>query len=141
MDDFGQPIASTDQQAQAVRRRLPAIPADSYTLLLLAGLIVLLISLAYLARIHFNYYGLPMSPKPVFGKVTAVSPRSIEIDIGSGKGLTAGQQIMVLRRGAFLSGASVRSVQPDAATVSLQDETVKIIAGDTVVLSPLSSQP
>ncbi|NIA07092.1 MAG: hypothetical protein GWP14_05575 [Actinobacteria bacterium] len=141
MDDFDQQIASTGQQAQAVRRRLPVVPADNYTLLLLAGLIILLISLAYLTTLYLRYYGGLDSPRPVFGKVTAVSARDIRIDIGAGQGLSAGQQLMVLRRGVFLSDASVRTVQPEAATVSVQDETVEISAGDTVVFSPLDSQP
>lgn len=141
MDDFDQQIDSTDQQAQAVRRRLPTIAADNYTLLLLAGLVVLLISLAYLATLYLRYYGGLDSSKPVFGKVAVVSARGIEIDIGSDKGLSVGQKLMVLRRGAFLSDASVRTVQPGVATVSVQDETAEIIAGDTVVRSPLDSQP
>ena len=140
MDDFDQQIASTDQQAQAVRRRLPARPVDSYTLLLVVGLIVSLVGMGYLVLYHFDYYGLPTSAKPVVGQVTAVSARGIVVDIGADDGLSAKDNLMILRGGVFLSDASVQTVQPDAATVSVQDETVEIIAGDTIVLSPLDAK-
>ena len=84
MDDFDQQIASPDQKAQAVRRRLPAIPADSYTLLLLAGLIVLFISLAYLAMIYLSYYGLELPKSSVRNETARISaPEALEISPGN----------------------------------------------------------
>ena len=142
MADFDQQIVSPDEHAQPVRRRLPAIPIDSYTLLLVVGLIVLIISLAYLAVTSFRYYGLFGSPGPAFGKVTAVSDRGIQIDIGAKQGLVAGQKLLAKRRGVFLADLSVKTVQPDAATASVPDGTTEIITrGDTVVFSPLDSKP
>jgi len=141
MDDFDQQIASPDQQAQAPRQRLPATPVDNYTLLLLVGLIVLLISLGYLGLIHFNYYGVPMSPKPVFGKVTAVSERGIVVDIGADDGLSATHELMILRGGVFLSDASVKTVEPGTATVSAKNQKAEIVKGDSVDLSPLDAKP
>ena len=142
MADFDQQMVSPDQQAQVVRPRVPAGQADSYTLLLLVGLIVLIISLGYLAMLSFRYYGLPDSPKPVFGTITAVSERGVQIDIGAKQGLSAGQKLLVLRRGVFLADLSVQTVQSHAATASVSDATIQIItSGDTVVFSPLDLKP
>ena len=141
MDDFSQQDISLADQPQR-SSRTQAILADNYTFLLVVGLVVLLISLAYLATMYFHYYGGLDSSKPVFGEVTAVSARGIEIDIGSKQGLVAGQKLLALRRGVFLVDLSVQTVQPDAATASVPDTTTEIIArGDTVVLSGLDSQP
>ena len=48
-----------------------AIVSDSYTLLLVVGLLVLLVSLAVLGYVWFSQYGL--GAKPVIGRITSVS--------------------------------------------------------------------
>ena len=141
MDDFSQQDISLADQPQR-SSRTQAILADNYTFLLVVALLVLLISLAYPTTMYFRYYGGLDSSKPVFGEVTAVSARGIEIDIGSKQGLVAGQKLLALRRGVFLVDLSVQTVQPDAATASVPDATTEIIArGDTIVLSGLDSRP
>lgn len=113
------------------------VAADSYTLLLIVGVIVLIISFAGLTFFWLNYYG-GLAPKPVFGKVTAVSQRSIRIDIGSNQGLTKDSRLLVLRRGAFLADLSVLNAEPDTAAALAEDNMADMIAsGDTVVFSPL----
>ena len=83
MDDFDQQIASTDPQAQAVRRRLPAIPTDSYTLLLLVGVIVLFISLIWLASLNTRYYGLELPKSSVRHETSRISaPEALWISPG-----------------------------------------------------------
>jgi len=136
MADFNPHVASGADQLQTSSHSA-AIPADSYTLLLVVGVIVLVISLAGLAFFLVRYYG-GLAPKPVIGKVTAVSERGIRIDIGSQQGLTKGQTLLALRRGAFLADLSVQAVEPDAATAStVNNQTGIIVRGDTVIFSPL----
>ena len=136
MADFNPHVASGVDQSQTSSRSA-AIPADSYTLLLVVGVIVLVISLAGLAFFLVRYYG-GLAPKPVIGQVTAVSERGIRIDIGSQKGLSKGHKLLALRRGTFLADLSVQAVEPDGATASAQDSQNGIIArGDTVIFSPL----
>ena len=141
MADFNQQTFSADQQFQPTHRPFPGGFADSYTLLLFTGLIVLLVSLGCLALIQFRYYGLLIGPRPVFGEVTTVSDAGIGIDIGSDDGLAVGQQLLLLRKGVFLSDVSVRTVEPDSATVSPEDQAARVTRGDTVAFSPLVSKP
>ena len=139
MADFNPHVASGADQSQAYSRSV-AVPADSYTLLLVVAVLVLVISLAGLAFFLVRYYG-GLAPKPVIGQVTAVSERGIRIDIGSQKGLTKGQTLLALRRGAFLADLSVQAVEPDGATASTVNNQTGIIArGDTVIFSPLDRQ-
>ena len=150
MDDFSQQDISLADQPQR-SSRTQAILADNYTFLLVVALLVLLISLAYPTTMYFRYYGGLDSSKPVFGEVTAVSQRGIQINIGSKQGLAAGQKLLALRRGVFLADLSVKTADDDAATVMLapdnyslaepQDATKVIARGDTVVLSGLDSRP
>ena len=136
MAHFSPHVASGADQSQTYSRSV-AVPADSYTLLLVVGVIVLVISLAGLAFFLVRYYG-GLAPKPIIGQVTAVSERGIRIDIGSRQGLSKGHKLLALRRGVFLADLSVQAVEPDAATVSTANNQTGIIArGDTVIFSPL----
>ena len=126
---------ATDQSRKP--SRLALISADSYTLLLVVGVIVLIISLAGLTFFWLSYYG-GLAPKPVFGKVTAVSQRSIRIDIGSNQGLSKDSRLLVLRRGAFLADLSVLNAEPHSAAALAKNNKADMIASaDTVVFSPL----
>lgn len=136
MVDLNQQADFITKQSQKPSR-FALIPVDSYTLLLVVGLIVLFISFAGLTFFWLNYYG-GLAPKPVFGKVTAVSQRSIRIDIGSNQGLSKDSELLVLRRGAFLADLSVLSTEPDTAAAVAEENMADLIAsGDTVVFSPL----
>jgi len=151
MTDFDQQVVSPDDQPRA-SSQFAAIAADNYALLLAVGVIVLVISLAYLASFWFRYYG-GLAPKPAIGKVVDVSSRGIRIDIGSKQGLHPGRQLMAIRRGTFLADLSVQAVDPDGATVILLDaagepaqpheagEAPIVARNDTVIFSPLDRQP
>lgn len=134
MTDFDQQVV----QPQAPSR-FTAITADSYTLLLTVGLIVLVISFAYLATVWFHCYG-GLAAKPVIGKVTAVSDRGVKINIGSKQGLVPKGKLLALRRGAFLADLSVQIADADGATVREDGEARTVAKGDTVIFSPLDRQ-
>ncbi len=74
-------MADSDQQVSAPLGQsqspslLADIVSDSYTLLLVVGLLVLLVSLAVLTSLWFGHYGL--GPKPVIGRITSISANQI----------------------------------------------------------------
>ena len=87
MPDLDQQTFPADQQPQAVRPRTPAVPIDSYTLLLIAGLIVLIVTLGCLVLRHLDYYGLPTFAKPVVGAVSDVSVQNQTAEMAKGRTL------------------------------------------------------
>ena len=130
-------MTGSDQQVDQPQTpsRFTAGSADSYTLLLIVGLIVLVISLAHLATVWFHHYG-GLAAKPVIGKVTAVSDRGVQINIGSKQGLSPDAKLLALRRGVFLDHLSVQVADADGATVREDEETGLVAKGDTVIFSP-----
>ena len=150
MADFDQQVDSAVDRRKTMSRST-AILADNYTFLLVVGLIVLLITLGYLTGFFWFRYGGGLGARPVFGKVTAVTARGIQIDIGSKQGLSLGkgQNLLALRRGVFLADLTVKAVEAETATVVLsdsaqpgrEDKTVSLKPDDTVILPPLGPKP
>ena len=152
MADSAQQRSFSGEQTQRPSP-LAVLTSDSYTLLLAVALLVLLGSLAVLGHLWFRHYGL--GAKPVIGQVTAVSPKSIRLDLGSRQGLQVGHRLLALRRGVFLADLSVKTVDNDTASavavmldakgkpVPLPEDAPRItlVKGDTVVLSPLAPKP
>ena len=150
MADFDQQVDSARDRGKPPSRSA-VILADNYTFLLVVGLIVLLISLGYLAGMFWFRYQGGLGARPVFGKVTAVTARGIQIDIGSKQGLDLGKRknLLALRRGVFLADLTVKAVEAETATVVLsdsdqpgrEDETVTLQRDDTVILPPPAPKP
>ena len=150
MADSDQQLTVPADQAQSTLR-LAVLASDTYTLLLVVGLLVLLVSLAVLGYVWFDHYG--PGPKPLIGKITAVSADRIRVDLGARQGLQVGHSLLVVRRGVFLADLSVKAVDNDGSFVVLRDArpkdaqpdkdvpTVTFAKGDTVVFSPLDAKP
>ena len=147
-DSAQQPSIPGDQ----ARRPWPlaALTSDNYTLLLAVALLALVVSLAVLAQFWFRHYGL--DAKPVIGKITAVSPKFIRLDLGSRQGLQVNSSLLALRGGVFLADLSVKAVDKDSSSVVLLNADGKAVQpgdppgitlakGDTVVFSPLGPKP
>ena len=129
--------------------RVAALASDSYSLLLVVGLLVLVVSLAGLGYVWFSQYGL--GEKPVIGQITGVSETLVQIDIGAKEGLQGGQTLSAMRRGVFLTNLSIKSVAdngcsavpvaigPDGKLVegSGDGQGVTLAKGDMVVSHPL----
>ncbi len=148
MADSDQQLSDPLDQSQSPSL-FAAVVSDSYTLLLVVGLFVLLVSWAVLATVWFSHYGL--GSKPVIGQITSVSANQVRVDLGSRQGLQPGHSLLALRRGVFLTDLSVKAVDDDGSSVVLlgadgeaaeppKDAPDVILAkGDTVVFSPLES--
>ncbi len=127
---------------------IKGVASDSYTLLLLVGLLVLLVSLAVLGYVWSDHYGLPDN-KPVIGRITSVSADLVRVDIGAKQGLHRGQTLLAMRRGIFLTALSIKSVDNDGSSAvplghdgkilgTTDDaQTITLAKGDTVISNPL----
>lgn len=150
MADSPQQPTFSGEQAQPPSP-LAELTSNSYTLLLAVALLLLLVTFPVLANLWFRHYG--PGPKPVIGRITAVSPQSIRLDIGSRQGLQVGHSLLALRRGVFLADLSVRAVDKDGSSAILLDADRKpalpgmeatvptLVKGDTVVFSPFEAKP
>ena len=126
-----------------------ALASDSYTLLLVVGLLVLLITLAVLGYVWFDQYGL--GAKPVIGRITGRLEQAWQIDIGAKDGLQSDQTLSAMRRGVFLTELSIKAVDntgcsavpvvmgPEGKLVERSDvgQSVTLVKGDTVISHPL----
>ena len=74
MADSDQQISVAPDQSQSPSL-LSAIVSDSYVLLLVAALLVLLVSLVVLVGFWIGHYGL--GSKPVVGRITSVSANQV----------------------------------------------------------------